>query len=396
MSLILIGITAYFLIFGALYGLKRGILGSAIRLFTVCVAFAVAWYARAKYVAAVLDIQIDGQSVRSLIEEATAEMASIGTLLMPLVEILLGVILFIAVFLILKLVTAIIYFIIGFFVPKSNRWLGLAVGLVQGALIAFCICAPLNGVLLDVAKVTEIQVNGEPVLDAETRADMKEAGVDFEEFKESGISKFYAKMGSKFYDMLAASKNVDGNNVTLSGYVDAAVATTKFAEELTNLSNINFEEGLTEANRESLKQTFENLDAIKGEMSEEAITTVNQMISSVVTEAGGEMPEEVKTILEDFDMSKVDFSKEGDVVIKLYDIAEEGESAEGEIDVVEVVNTLAESTVILPIMESMVTSEQPLELPDEETKTEVSNAIEDIAKTNPEAAESLKKIFGLN
>ncbi len=394
MSLVLIGITAYFLIFGALYGLKRGILGSAIRLFTVCVAFAVAWYARAKYVAAVLDIRMDGQSVRSLIEEATADMASIGALLMPLVEILLGVILFIVVFLLLKLVTAIIYFIIGFFVPKSNRWLGLAVGLVQGALIAFCICAPLNGVLLDVAKVTQIQMNGEPVLDAEMRADMKEAGVDFEEFKESGISKFYAKIGGKFYNELAASKNADGSNVTLSGYVDAAVATTKFADELTSLSEINFEEGLTEANRESLKQAFENLDAIKGEMSEEAITTVNQMISSVVAEAGGEMPEEVKEILEDFDMSEVDFSKEGDVVLKLYDIAEKSEDAD--INVTEIVNTLAESTVVLPIMESMVTAEQPLELPDEETKTEVSAAIEDIAKTNPEAAESLKKIFGLN
>lgn len=396
MSLILIGITAYFLIFGALYGLKRGILGSAIRLFTVCVAFAVAWHARAKYVAAVLDIQIEGQSVRSLIEEATAEMASIGTLLMPLVEILLGVILFIAVFLVLKLVTAIIYFIIGFFVPKSNRWLGLAVGLVQGALIAFCICAPLNGVLLDVAKVTQIQVNGEPILDAEARAEMKEAGLDFEEFKESGISKFYAKVGGEFYNVLAASKNADGNDVTLSGYVDAAVATTKFADELTSLSNINFEEGLTEANRETLKQTFENLDAIKGEMSAEAITTVNQMISSVVTEVGGDMPEEVKTILEDFDMSKVDFSTEGEVVLKLYDIAEKSESEDAEINVTEVVNTLAESTVVLPIMESMVTAEQPLELPDEETKAEVSTAIEDIAKTNPEAAESLKKIFGLN
>ena len=125
-------------------------------------------------------------------------------------------------------------------------------------------------------------------------------------------------------------------------------------------------------------------------MSEEAKTTVNQMIAAVVADAGEEIPPEMSEILENFDISTVNFEKEGEVILDLYEYAE----GEGEVTATELVNTLAESTLILPAIESMVETESAIELPDDETRAEITAAIN--ALENDDAAASLRKIFGLS
>ena len=57
-------------------------------------------------------------------------------------------------------------------------------------------------------------------------------------------------------------------------------------------------------------------------------------------------------------------------------------------------NILSESTVVLPVIDSVLTeAETHFELPDEEAKAEVSSAIAGIE--DPAVAETLRKIFGL-
>lgn len=389
LSLILIGITAYFLFFGIIFGLKRGFVRSLVRLVTVGVAFAIAWFCKGAYVAAVLDFELNGQSIRAAFDGMAAEMGAISGVVSSLVEIVLGVLLFILVFLVLKFLTAIVSAILGVFFPKGHRGLGLLVGLLQGALIAFCVCAPLNGVLLDMQKIMAIELDGNAIVDAESKEKMGKYGLDLDKYKESGVANFYTSIGKGFYDALAGAENEDGESVTLSGYVDATVATSKLADELTALSEINFENGLTAENRDAISQTFKNLNAIKGDMSKEAKTAVNDMIGAVIADAGEEMPEQVQKILEDFDIEKVDFEKEGDVILDLYDYAQNETT---EVTAADLVESLAQSTVILPAIEGMVTEESPIELP-EDSRAEVITAINGLS--DAAAQESLRKIFGL-
>ena len=293
--------------------------------------------------------------------------------------------------------------VIGIFLPKGSLNLGAVIGIVQGALLAFCICVPINGLLLDagniVGNLTEVEVNGkplvesfvingEPLLDTETVEDLQN---NFDEYADSGVSKFYSAVGKGYYKALSAAK-IEGKSIV--DYMDALVATFKFAGEIMDISNIDFSEGLTVENRDALQETFKNLNEIKGDMTEEAQEVLNDMISTLADSLGEEVPEETKKILEDFDMTKVDFEKEGDIVLKLYDLTDT--SVENQMSATEIVNTLAESSVILPVMESYVASETPIELPDEATKNEVISAIAGLQSTNPEAAASLNKIFGLN
>lgn len=390
LSIVMLGITGYFLLFGLLYGLKRGLFRSIVRLGTLAAAFAIAWFAKPAYVKAVLDFELDGQSIREAVAEGTAEMASFAPVINALVEIVLGVVLFIAVFLVLKFITAIVSMILCIFVPKKSRLLGMVVGLVQGALIALCICAPLNGVILDVNTVLNLEMDGQPIVDAETKQSMKQAGVDFDAYQESAISKVYTAVGKGFYKGLASTKNEDGRTVTLSGYVEATDATTKFADELAVLGEINLDNGLTADSRDAIQEAMQNLNAIKGDLSEEAAETLNDLVATVVAEAGEDMPEGVKEVLESFDVREVDFEAEGQVILDLYDFAEEENS---EITAGDLVNSLADTTVMLPVLESMVSEESPMELP-EDSRAEVIAAID--ALEDAEKAASLRNIFGLN
>lgn len=400
LSLIILGITVFLVLIGVVSGLKHGLIGSILRLATLVLSFLIAWFCRKPIAEACLE---DGALADTLNELISVLPAGIGESLLPLLTIVLSIVVFVVVFLVLRVVSAIAMAVIGIFLPKGSLNLGAVIGIVQGALLAFCICVPINGLLLDagniVGNLTEVEVNGkplvesfvingEPLLDTETVEDLQN---NFDEYADSGVSKFYSAVGKGYYKALSAAK-IEGKSIV--DYMDALVATFKFAGEIMDISNIDFSEGLTVENRDALQETFKNLNEIKGDMTEEAQEVLNDMISTLADSLGEEVPEETKKILEDFDMTKVDFEKEGDIVLKLYDLTDT--SVENQMSATEIVNTLAESSVILPVMESYVTSETPIELPDEATKNEVISAIAGLQSTNPEAAASLNKIFGLN
>ena len=76
------------------------------------------------------------------------------------------------------------------------------------------------------------------------------------------------------------------------------------------------------------------------------------------------------------------------------DLYDPAENSEGEIAAADFVNILSESTVVLPVIDSVLTeAETHLELPDEKSKAEVSSAIAGIE--DPEVAEMLRNLFGL-
>ena len=59
-SWVILGITAWFLFFGLVWGFKRGVLRSILRLLTLGAGFAAAWFGKDVYVSAVMDAEMDG------------------------------------------------------------------------------------------------------------------------------------------------------------------------------------------------------------------------------------------------------------------------------------------------------------------------------------------------
>ncbi len=385
-SLAILGITAWFLFFGLVWGFKRGVLRSVLRLLTLGAAFAAAWYGKDTYVAAVMDAEVDGVGVRALLQELTAEAPALSGVIESLAELILGVVLFILVFLVFKFVTVIIFGVLKIFVPKKKRLLGMIVGLIQGALIAFCVCAPLNGLLVDVAKLSDLDMG-----DMMDTSAVQEIGAEAKVYTEGPVSALYTAVGDEFYKALTAKVNEKGETLYFSDYVDAAVSSAKLTDVFSSVTKLDMSAGLTADNRDAIQQMFKDLDAITAEMGENAAEVVNEIVSAVVSDFGEELPESVKGVLEDFDMTEVSFAKEGEIVMDLYDFLENEES---EITVTDVVNSLAESDVILPVVESVLAEEEThLEIADEVTKAEVSAAIEGVA--DPAVREQLKNLFGL-
>ena len=385
-SWVILGITAWFLFFGLVWGFKRGVLRSVLRLLTLGAGFAAAWFGKDVYVSAVMDAEMDGIGVRALLREAAAEMPALAGVIESLVELIIGVVLFILVFLVFKFITVIIFGVLKIFVPKTGRLIGMIVGLIQGALIAFCICAPINGLLVDVAKLSDLDMGD--MVDTST---VQEIGEGAKAYAEGSVSKMYTAVGDEFYKALTAKVNEKGDTLYFSDYVDAAVSSAKLTGVFSSVTELDMSAGLTAENRDAIQQMFKDLDAITAEMGENAAEVVNEIVSAVVNDFGAELPESVKGVLEDFDMTAISFEKEGEIVMELYDFLENEES---ETTVTDVVNSLAESDVILPVVESILAEEEThLEIADEATKAEVSAAIEGVA--DPAVREQLKNLFGL-
>ena len=387
LSLAILGTSVLFLISGLLFGLKRGWIRSLVRLMLIGASAFIAWAVRPMIADYVLKIGVVADGIDSIANELGADPA----ILVLLAEIVIGVVSFIVAFYALKLVAAIIGSIVCAFLPKGNRLLGMVIGAAQGALIAFLICAPLNGLLLDVNNITKLEFEGEKIVDAETEQTMKDIGIDFDAYKDSEISKLYTMLGGDFYKALSSAQNANGETVTLSGYVEAVGATSKLYSEFAVLSEIDLSGGLTDANSKDIQAIMKNLNQIKGDLSPETAVTVNDAIATVLDAAGEDVPDSVKTVLEGFDIREVDFEAEGQVILDLYSFS----AGEGEVTATDLVNGLADTTVLLPVLDEMVSAEEPLEIP-QDTEAEVIAAIDAIATTDPAKAETLRAIFGLN
>ena len=370
LSLALLGISAFFLLFGIIFGIARGFFRSIVRLISLGVGLAAAWILRPQYIPYAYSLNINGFTLGGFIDEFCAGLGSFSSVAAPIMEILVGVLLFILAFFAMQLATEIVFFIIGFFITKKKRGLGALVGLVQGALIALCVCIPLNGLILDAHKVIDLKIDGEPLIGEEVNATLLNAGVDFDAYENSIVCRLFSTVGNGFYRVLSTGKNSSGKEVTLGDYVSATVAATEIAEEFSSLGELDFSQGMTKENYDSVMELCRNLNTIKGDMSEEAKHALNDMISAASDILGDDASTATKEFLKTFDITTVDFEAESEILTDLYEYTEQT----GEVSATDLVEDLAKSTLCLPVLEN-ITKDQPIELP-ENVKDEVKTAIE--------------------
>lgn len=122
-ELIILGLTLFFILNGALWGFIRGRNRSILRISIVIGVLIICFILKNPIVDAIFDIEISGQTIgESLIEAMGDELAGLGDMLIALVKGILGFLIFIIMFVVLKFITLIIlYPILKIFVKKEGQ-----------------------------------------------------------------------------------------------------------------------------------------------------------------------------------------------------------------------------------------------------------------------------------
>lgn len=383
--LVLIGI---FVVLGLFIGFGRGGKRAIFRLLLIAASFIIAWIFKDKLVDKLESLElfpVDGNKV-NIIEYINAnlqdEMKNISYLLEYIVTMILTALSFVIIFIVLKLLTLIVYAILkGLFSKKNGKHtlLGGIVGAFAGVVIAFAICVPINGILNEVAKLSEIEIDGSKVIDLDGLG----AQANPKEYADSTVSKTLSKIGNGFFAKLTTIKTDEGKNLTLDEEIEAIVFVSNMSNDLGKISKVDFSEGLNEENISEVKDILTNLDNLKSEMSEGSVDIINKAIKDVAASLGEDLPID----LNDFDLSEVEFVNEGNILEQAYNY-----QTSGTIDADSLIKSLANSKLILPMAK---TTDFKLEL-NESQQAEIEAAISKLENIDSETINDIKNMFNLN
>lgn len=340
-SMAILGFTALALLLGALFGLCRGCNRSLLRLILVIISVVVAFLFKDKIIDIIMNIQTGEGTVRQAVNSAVLEAGvdfpeSVLNLIFAIIEIIMGIVVFYLVFLVLRIVSWLIIFpICKIFVKKGENkrsLLGALFGLVQGAIIAVMVCAPVSGVLVQVNKLTKIKVEGKPVLEMS-------ADIGLDEYLGSEVFVIYDKAGGWLYDSLTTVTEEDGTVVNFGDTCDVLVSVVNVADTVVALTDSVSVMTSTESGPQdktnamkSVADRLVELDASVSSLSDYAKELVNDFISVVAdlisqgeggSSEGGEsgegsgdgsneMIEHLTEILDNFDVNKLNLSSAGE------------------------------------------------------------------------------------
>ena len=406
-----LGFTAMCLFFGALLGLIRGRNRSILRLILVVLSAVVSLKYKDKVVDAVMNYEYQGKNVKALLSEllSSGEVAipeSIQNILFVLVEIIVSIVAFFVLFFILKFITWLIVFpILKIIVRRGKRRHTLAggfFGLVQGAVVAFVICAPLTGLLIQTDQISQIKIQDEYIL-----AIPEEIGVA--EYVNSEPAKIYTSVGAWFFDLLSSKTDENGKKISIDDTCDVVTTVAGIADTFSSiskdLSNITSGNITVQEQVDTIKKVGDSLISIGNSvnsLNEDSKAMVQDLIDGVkemVAGESGEIPPEVENALNSLDINNLKLDSAGEAINgiatyieKTSDEFENSEPVTQE-DVNKIVSGLADNTFII----DMVVGEN--EVPeivkiDEENKEKFENAINESTLTE-EDKETLRKLFGL-
>ena len=412
-SLGILGFTGLSLLFGWLFGLMRGRNRAILRLFLILISVAVAIFTRKTVVDVVMNLNIGDGTVMEMMTEMLNSSGvqlpeAIQDIVFTLVEIIIGLVSFFIVFLALSIVTWLIVFpICKIFIRKGAKkrvLVGGLVGLIQGLVISFVVCAPLTGIIIQIDKISNIKMGGESLIAIP-------AEIGTQEYIDSTPGKIYDAAGSWFFDIVTSAKDASGKNVSIDDTCDVAVAVAGIADSVTQLtsqvSNMTSETATPKEKVDTMKSVGDslveignNLDNLSGDAKE----IVNDLVSSVkemITDATEEpLPAEIEELLNDFNIEELKLASAGHAINGMASYIEktddEFESSEPvtQEDVNNIVNGLAENTFIVDlIVGDGETAPKILDVSDENKalfENAVNNATVDEAYKN-----TLRELFGI-
>lgn len=386
-NIIVLAITAACVLFGFILGIIRGFSRSLLRFLLIAVCAAGAWFLRGLLTDIVMGININGQTLGDMIAEglSSADLpSSVTSLVQTLARLIVGVALFIVCFLLLQLVTwAILFPLLKLFLKrhpvKRHRITGAVIGLLQGAVIAFVICFPLSGLLVQFNKIASLEMNGEPILNMG-------AELDVESYSASPLGKFYISAGGGLFKLMTTDSSGD-TVVSLDSATSAVAAAVNVSNEITNISNVLNENGGISGNAQAIADSFKNIDAIKGDLDDESAALLNDVLKDTAASLGGQD----FNLPEDFDIKQVNFTAAGDAIVEIEKYSSTGSVENITEDSVNIIiNGLAENEIIVDALGSAAIASVG-----EDDKVMFEQAIENSGASD-EYKEKIRVLLGLS
>ncbi len=409
-STIIMGFTIFCIVWGFLLGLIRGSNRSILRCIIIVGCAVGAFFLKDVLIESAMSLEIEGETLEDMLVgsmmEANELPEYLSQLIISLIEVIVGLVCFLVLFFVLQFVSWITIFpILKIFVRKGikrRRLLGGIVGVLQGVIIAFVICSPITGAIVQVDKMSGLKFGEQTV------GEMAELP-DFSDYLDSPIASIYTSTGSWFFDAITTYTDNEGNKITLDDTVQAAETGTKVVEEVEKITSSL--EGLNDPNSEKsdseilrdVATSLGNIDEAIAETSDGGKQVLQQVIASVgemmsKEEGDGdssstETTDKINEIIENLDVEKIDFGAAAEAIEGIADYLdkEEGEPITQE-TVEKIVNGLAGNEVII---EMIPEDTQLVAITDETEKQNFIDAIEN-TDLSDEDKNKLMEILGLN
>lgn len=313
------------LCFGAFLGLIRGRNRSVLRFMLVLASAFVAFFSRDALVNTVMNFKVQGQTIKDMIVDfANNEIvlpSAIQNVLMTLIEIVFGIVVFYISFFVLKFVTwAIVFPICKCFVKGEVKKLfgqGALIGLAQGVVVAFIVCAPLNGLLLNANQIVNVQYQNKPLIE-----DIEWLGL--ESYADSKTSEVYSAVGNWFFEALSSKVDASGNKVSINDTCDIAQTVFEMADVMTSitndLENIDMSASTPQEGVDTMKKLGDSLiklDSSVDDLSEDAKTVVQEVLDdakNMFADSNGNVPEEISGLIDNIKIEDLKLDSVGEAI----------------------------------------------------------------------------------
>lgn len=399
-STVFVLILALCVVVDSLLGLIRGRNRSLLRLGLVVLSAVISLFAYKPITNAIMGIQIDGYSISETILEALTDSAvslpeSIFNLIIALVQIVLGVLVFVLVFFAIKFLTWLVAFpILKIFVrpeKKKNKGLGALIGFAQGLLVAIIICGCFSGFLVEGSKIAQAKIGEEQLFEMPEELMIKE-------YVESPTAKFFDVSGGWLFDIVSTTTDASGRKVSISSLCNTASTIVSVSGELTNafssLENIEIStgDGVDTQSMKAIGDAFVGVGtAMEGldDDSKQLVSDLMDDVKEIVASEYGELPPEFEELLDSVS-EDVKIKSAGEALNGIVKYVEEGSVTQDDIN--DIVNGIADNMYVLGMLGIEDTT--LIEI-DDVNIDNFRTAIENAGLTQ-EDINTLYNIFGLN
>ena len=247
LTIVMIALSAVALVFGMLYGMGRGRNRSILRLILILGCIAGAIFLREPVVEFLMEIEVaKGETVAEMLYGSIAGELPQGfsNFAVLLIGMIINLAIYFILFFLLRIVSWLILFpILKIFVKTEidkRKGAGAIIGLIQGIVIIFAIVIPLNGLAIQVDKLSQIKME----MPNESEQTQQTQPVSLEippelglsEYANSGLCGIYNSVGDWYFDMITTVEFED-SNVNLGDMCDVAVGLVDFMDATSEVAD---------------------------------------------------------------------------------------------------------------------------------------------------------------
>lgn len=347
-SLIMLALTLILVLGGLIAGRSRGRNHSIIRFIIVLACLIFSLFACEPVKNYLMDIEFNGVQLRNVFQfffnEGTLSVPdSIANVLVILLEILVKIICYFICFLLSMILSWLLVFpILKAIVKKEkkkDKTTGTILGLFQGVIVLLAVIIPVNGLIVEVNKISTIELNGAKVIEIP-----EEYGL--EEISNSDICKFTQKIGGWYFDIIATSSDTKLSDIcdTVVGVAGLADSFTQIGDSFNKLTDENAttaeKAGALKNAGEAIIQKAKDLENM-GEGSKEIINEVISDVKGLVSDTIGGLDEEQEEFFDNLDLENMDLGSMGQTLVGIGSIVEKSEDPEATIEKEDFENVVA-------------------------------------------------------